>query len=136
MFWHVILYSDTILMYLCDFASLLAQMVKRLPCNVVDLGSIPGLGRYPGEGWQPTPVLLPEKSHGQRSLVGYTPWGRKESDTTEQLHFTYSCVFIGKGYLGWKQQDNETQENYYTTWPTVSGFRVMELCFWVVSWLS
>ena len=38
--------------------------------------------------WQPTPVLLPGKSHGPRSLVGYSPWGRKESDTTEQLHFT------------------------------------------------
>ena len=37
--------------------------------------------------WQSTPVLLPEKSHGQRSLVGYTPWGCKESDTTERLHF-------------------------------------------------
>ena len=37
--------------------------------------------------WQPTPVLLPGKSHGQRSLVGYSPWGRKESDTTGQLHF-------------------------------------------------
>ena len=35
--------------------------------------------------WQPTPVFLPGKSHGQRSLVGYCPWGRKESDTTEQL---------------------------------------------------
>jgi len=36
--------------------------------------------------WQSIPVLLPGKSHGQRSLVGYSPWGRKESDTTEQLH--------------------------------------------------
>ena len=35
---------------------------------------------------QSTPVLLPGKSHGQRSLVGYSPWGRKESDTTERLH--------------------------------------------------
>ena len=35
--------------------------------------------------WQPTPVFLPGKSHGQRSLVGYSPWGCKESDTTEQL---------------------------------------------------
>ena len=33
--------------------------------------------------WQPTPVLLPEESHGERSLVGYSPWGRKELDTTE-----------------------------------------------------
>ena len=37
------------------------------------------------ERWQPTPVFLPGISHGQRSLVGYSPWGRKESDTTEQL---------------------------------------------------
>ena len=35
--------------------------------------------------WLPTPVLLPEKSHGQRSLAGYSPWGHKESDTTERL---------------------------------------------------
>ena len=39
--------------------------------------------------WQSTPVLLPGKSHGQRSLVGYRPWGRKESDTTERFHFTF-----------------------------------------------
>ena len=37
--------------------------------------------------WQPTPVFLPGKSHGCRNLVGYSPWGRKESDMTEQLHF-------------------------------------------------
>ena len=37
--------------------------------------------------WHPTPVLLPGKFHGWRSLVGYSPWGRKESDTTERLHF-------------------------------------------------
>ena len=37
--------------------------------------------------WQPTPILLPGKSHGWRSLVGYNPWGRQESDTTERLHF-------------------------------------------------
>ena len=36
--------------------------------------------------WQPTPVFLPEKSHELRSLVGYSPWGRKESDTAERLH--------------------------------------------------
>ena len=37
--------------------------------------------------WQPTPVLLPGKSHGWRSLAGYSPWGRKELDMIEQLHF-------------------------------------------------
>jgi len=39
--------------------------------------------------WHPTPVLLPGKSHGRRSLVGCSPWGHKELDTTEQLHFTF-----------------------------------------------
>ena len=38
--------------------------------------------------WQPTPVFLPGESHGQRSLAGYSPWGRKESDTTERLTHT------------------------------------------------
>ena len=42
--------------------------------------------------WQPTPVLLPGEPHGQRSLVGYSPWGRKESDTTERLHFTFLSI--------------------------------------------
>ena len=39
--------------------------------------------------WQSTPALLPGKSHGQRSLEGYSPWGRKEWDTTERLHFHF-----------------------------------------------
>ena len=39
--------------------------------------------------WQPTPVFLPGKSHGWRSLVGYSPWGHKELDTTEHLHFHF-----------------------------------------------
>ena len=47
--------------------------------------------------WQPTPVLLPGKSHGQRSLVGCSPWGHKESDTTERLHFHFSLSCIGEG---------------------------------------
>ena len=53
--------------------------VKASAWNVGDLGSNPGSGRSPGEGkWQPIPVLLPGESHGGRSLVGYSPWGRKE----------------------------------------------------------
>ena len=47
--------------------------------------------------WQPTPVLLPRKSNGGRSLVGYSPWGRKESDTTERLHFHFSLSCTGEG---------------------------------------
>ena len=62
---------------------------KASACNAGDPGLIPGLGKIPWRRkWQPTPVLLPGKFHGQRSLVGYSPWGRKESDKTEQLHFT------------------------------------------------
>ena len=47
--------------------------------------------------WQSTPVLLPGKSHGQRSLVGCSPWGREESETTEWLHFHFSLSCIGEG---------------------------------------
>ena len=47
--------------------------------------------------WHPTPVLLPGKSHGRRSLVGCSPWGLGESDTTERLHFHFSLSCIGEG---------------------------------------
>ena len=52
---------------------------------------------YRRRQWQPTPVLLPGKSHGRRSLVGCSPSGRKESDTTEQLPFHFSFAYIGEG---------------------------------------
>ena len=80
---------------------------KESACNAGDPSSIPGLKRSPGEGvvyalqyswaslvvgkipwrkaWQPTPGYLPGEPHGQRSLVGYSPWGHRESDMTEQL---------------------------------------------------
>ena len=49
--------------------------------------------------WQPTPVFLSGESQRQRSLVGYSPWGREESNTTEQLpfHFSLSCIGEGNG---------------------------------------
>ena len=53
-------------------------MVKNAPANARGVGSIPGLGRSPGgRKWQTIPVFLPGKSHGQRSLVGYSPLGSK-----------------------------------------------------------
>ena len=52
---------------------------------------------YQRRQWHPTPVLLPGKSHGRRSLVGCSPWGCKESDTTEQLHSHFSLSCIGEG---------------------------------------
>ena len=64
-------------------ASLVAQRLKHLPgmreTQVQSLGWEDPWRRK----WQPTPVLLPRESHGGRSLVGYSPWGRKDSDTTE-----------------------------------------------------
>ena len=54
------------------------------------MASIPGLGRSPEEGKQPTPVFWPGESHGQRSLADYSPWGHKESDTTEAIE--YECT--------------------------------------------
>ena len=64
-----------------------AQRVKNLPVNAGNVRD--ESGRSPGGGHgQPTPVFLPEESHGQRSLVGYSPGGRKESDMTERLQFT------------------------------------------------
>ena len=54
-------------------------------------GFDPWVGKIPWRRkWQPPPVLLPGKSHGRRSLVGYSPWGCKESDMTERLH----CHFV------------------------------------------
>ena len=44
--------------------------------------------------WQPTPVFLPGKFHEPRRLVGYSPWGHRESDTTEQLHFHFSRLWF------------------------------------------
>ena len=66
----------------------MAQMVKNLPGSAGDPGSIPGLGRSPGGG-NGNPLqysyLDRGESRGQRSLVGYSPWDRKESDTPERL---------------------------------------------------
>ena len=54
-------------------------------------------GKWELVQWHPTPVLLPGKSHGRRSLVGCSPWGRLELDTTEWLHFDFSLSCIGEG---------------------------------------
>ena len=65
-------------------------MVKSLPAkggDARDRGSVPGVGRSLGEGnGNPTPVLLPRKAYGQRSLVGTVHGGHKESDVTEHTH--------------------------------------------------
>ena len=72
----------------CEFTRLpwwLRQWSVCLQCRRP--GFNPWVGKIPWRRkWQPTPVLLPGKFHGQRSLVGYSPWDGKESDTTERLH--------------------------------------------------
>ena len=65
-----------------------ALVVKNLPASAC-------IGKAPWRrAWQPIPVFLPGESHGQRSLVGYSPWGHKELDTTEQ--FSMRALLIGE----------------------------------------
>ena len=72
----------------------MAQTAKHLPTRGRP-GFDPWFGKIPWRRkWQPTPVLLPGKSHGLRSVVGYSSWGLKELDTTEQLHFFFLCENI------------------------------------------
>ena len=73
-------------------------VVKTSPSNAEGTGSIPGRGAKRRRRWHPTPVLLPGKSHGRRSLVDCSPWGHSESDRTERLHFHFSpCIGEGNG---------------------------------------
>ena len=77
------------------WASLVAQLVENLACDGGDLGSIPGLGRFPGGGYgNPLQYYCLENPYEQRSLAGCSPWGRKESDTTEQLSTAHEAVFL------------------------------------------
>ena len=72
--------------------------------------------------WHPTPVLLPGKSHGRRSLVGWSPWGREESDMTERLHFDFSLSCTGEGNgnpLQYSCLGNPTDRRAW--WTTVHG---------------
>ena len=68
-------------------------MVKNLPANAGDVkrcGFDPWVGKIPwSRAWQCTPIFLPGESYGQRSLVGYSPWGHKESDKAEVTQHTY-----------------------------------------------
>ena len=64
---------------------------KESACNTVEVGWIPGSGRFlKRREWLPTTLFLPGEFHGQRSLVGHSPWSHKELDMTEQLTHTYT----------------------------------------------
>ena len=76
-----------------------------------------------------TPVLLPGKSHGRRCLVGCSPWGPEESDTTEQLdfHFSLSCMGEGNGnLLQYSCLENPMDREAW--WATVHGVTKSQIC--------
>ena len=96
-----------------SWACLLAQMVKESDCHAGDLDSIPEVGRFPRGGHgNPLQYSCLENPRGQRSLEGYSPWGHKESETTERLspharttNFQQPFRLIrfapGRGGVGW-----------------------------------
>ena len=101
------------------------SVIKNLPASTGgegDTSSIPGSGRSPG--WrkrQPSTVRLPEESHGQRSLVGCSPWGRKESDMTYQAHKQHSPMCGSRAKLCTSNVRREPQNfidrTRSTMWP-------------------
>ena len=73
-------------------ASQVAWVVKNPPVNAGDVRD-PWMGKIScRRTWQPTPVFLPGESRGQRSLAGYSPWGRKESDTTQVTYMQHNYI--------------------------------------------
>ena len=74
-----------------------SQVLKRLLSQVQQVNLCISLPHFRRKQWHPTPVLLPGKSHGRRSLVGCSPLGCQESDTTERLHFHFSLSCTGEG---------------------------------------
>ena len=80
---------------------------KKSACNAGDPGLIPGLGRFPRRReWLPTPGFLSREFHGRRRLVGYSPWGCKQSDTTQRPTHT--------------SQIREILIEFYNFWPSES----------------
>ena len=102
---HVNLHVTCVfLLFLTTFASLVAQTVKRLPAmqETWEFSSCFGEILWRRQ-WHPTPVPLPGKSHGRRSLVGCSPWYCKESDMTERFIFflgSYSCMKATRFHWG------------------------------------
>ena len=92
-----------LLVWLCDFLlCLMMWWVTLVDFQMLNQPCISGVNPtwswcIRRRQWQPSPVLLPRKSHGRRSLVGCSPWGHEELDTTEQLHFHFSLSHVGEG---------------------------------------
>ena len=107
-FWYFYIYigalnndsSDALFIFLHSFFSLFFRLYNHYQSTFKVSDSFSCQFKFIFERqWHPTPVLLPGKSHGWRSLVGCSPWGRTESDTTERLpfHFSLSCIGEGNG---------------------------------------
>ena len=83
--------------------------------NAGDPGFNPWVGKISWKRkWQPTSVFLPGKSHGWRYLVGYSPRGHKESDTTEQLHFTQIKTITSHYTRNLKESIYSMRKGHYT----------------------
>ena len=122
----------------CNGASQMTWWLKNLPAYAGDTGYtglIPRWGKIPWRReWQPTPVFLPRESYGQRSLAGYSPWGCKESATTEQLIYTLyktSCSFGLAGVRGRGVLEGSREEVVQTQRRPVAGWRRGRLCLQV-----
>ena len=121
-------------------ASLVALTVKNPPANAGDPGSEETwVGKISWRReWLPTPVFLPGESHGQGSLVGYSPWGRRESDTTDQLtlplHLDFRCPPWQRlestiDRAPWKSHSNATPVFQVLTPLLVAGFWLLSRAF-------
>ena len=83
-----VLCQESFQVILCTYSLGVGQRPRKILSNIIGVHSL----WSPSSQWQPTPVLLPGKSHGQKSLVGCRPLGREMSDTTEQLHFHFPAL--------------------------------------------
>ena len=81
----------------CSLIESYLRWHNRPSCFLLQFSLAPSRTYSRRRQWHPTLVLLPGKSHGWRSLVGCSPWGREESDMTEQLHFHFSLSCTGEG---------------------------------------
>ena len=83
-----------------------------------------GMAWYARRAWQPTPVFLPGESYGQRSLVGYSPWGCKESDMTD-----HACIFMQCGRISWRSASFELNNLMYIPCFFLIYFWLEDNCF-------
>ena len=91
--WDAIAFSDIIAYTTIKYGLSRWLSAKESTCQCRRLGFHPWVRKIPWRRkWQPNPVFLLGESHGQRSLVGYSPWGHKELDATYQLNFFHLTV--------------------------------------------